>query len=44
MKENSTNKWEEMTQKYTNNWMQKKLNNFGLKYGDKKNIMKKSNG
>ena len=32
MKENSINNWEEMTTKYTNNRMQKKPNDFGLKY------------
>ena len=29
MKENSINNWEEMTLKHTNNWMQKKPNDFG---------------
>ena len=36
MKENSINNWEEMTTKYTNNRMQKKPNDFELKYGDQK--------
>ena len=36
MKENSINNWEEMTVKHTNNRMQKKPNDFGLKYGDKR--------
>ena len=36
MKENSTNRLEEMTQKHTNNWMQNKPNDFGLKDGNQK--------
>ena len=36
MKENSINNWEEMTVKDTNNRMQKKPNDFGLKYGNQK--------
>ena len=36
MKENSINNWEEMTIKHTNNRMQKKPNDFGLKYGNQK--------
>ena len=42
MKENSTNKCEEMTRKHTNNWMEEKLNDFGLKYGNQKNNIKKA--
>ena len=42
-KENSINNREEMTRKH-NNRMQKKPNDFGLKYGNRKNIMKKPNG
>ena len=34
----SINNWEEMTIKYTNNWMKKKPNDFGQKYGNQKNI------
>ena len=30
-----------MTQKYTNNPMQKKLNNFQVKYGPQENIVNK---
>ena len=49
MKENSINNREEMTRKYTNNRMQKKkqkqkTNDFGLKYGNQKNITKGQNG
>ena len=44
MKENSINNWKEMTTTYTNNRMQKKPNDFGLKYGNQKNIMKRLNG
>ena len=36
MMENSINNWEEMTTKYTINRMQKKPNDFGLKYGNQK--------
>ena len=36
MQENSTNNCEEMTQKYTNNRIQKKPNDFGLKYRNQK--------
>ena len=44
MKENSINNWVEMTIKHTNNRMQEKPNNFGLKYGNqKKNIRKRLN-
>ena len=35
-KEHSINNWEEMTQKHTNNRMQKKPNNLGLKYGNQR--------
>ena len=42
MKENSIDNWEEMTQKHTNNWIQKKPNDFGLKYGNQENITKKA--
>ena len=34
MKENSTNKLGEMTQKHSNNRMEEKPNNFGVKYGN----------
>ena len=34
----------EITQKYTNNGMQEKPNNFELKYGNQEKITKKSNG
>ena len=44
MKENSINNWKEMTIKYTNNRMQKKPNDSGLKYGNQKNMMKRLNG
>ena len=40
MKENSTNKWEEMTQKHSKKRMQEKPNGFGLKYGNQENITK----
>ena len=43
-KEDSTNNWEEMTRKPTNNRMQKKANDFGLKNGNQKNIMEKPCG
>ena len=36
MKENSINNWKEITIKHTNNWMQKKPNDSGLKYGNQK--------
>ena len=36
MKESSINIWEEMTLKHTNNRMQKKPNDFRLKYGNQK--------
>ena len=42
MRENSTNIWEEMTQKYTKNRMQEKPNDFRLKY-DHKNKKKEHN-
>ena len=35
-KENSINNWEGVTRKYTNNRMQKKPNDYGLKYGNQK--------
>ena len=44
MKENSTNNWEGMIQKPTNNWTPEKPNVFGRKYGNQKSIMKKLNG
>ena len=40
MKENSINNWEEMTLKHTNNRIQKKPNDFRLKYGNQKHIEK----
>ena len=40
MEENSTKKWEEMTRKHTNNRMQKKPNDFGLKCGNQKHNKK----
>ena len=40
MKENSIYKWEDMTRKNTNNRMQKKPNDFGLKYGNQKHNKK----
>ena len=43
MKENSINNWEEMARKHTNNQMQKKSNDFGLRYNNQKNITKKVN-
>ena len=44
MKENSISNWEESTMKHTNNQMKKKPNDFGPKYGNKKNITKSLNG
>ena len=35
-KENSPYTWEEMTWKHTNNRIQEKPNNFGLRYGNQK--------
>ena len=43
-KENSTNNWEDMTQKHTNNRTPKKPNTFGRKYDDQNSITKKLNG
>ena len=43
MKEHSLNNWEEITIKHTNNRMQKKPNDFGLKYDNQKTT-KKLNG
>ena len=43
-KENSINNREEMTRKHTDNRMQKKPNDFGLKYGHQKNKTKRLNG
>ena len=36
IKENSINNWEEMTRKHTNNRMQKKSKDLGLRYGNQK--------
>ena len=44
MKGNFTNKLGEMTQKLTNNRLQEKLNNFGVKYSKQDNIAKKPIG
>ena len=44
MKENSINNWKKMTMKHTNNRVQKKPNDSGLKYGNQNNIMKRLNG
>ena len=43
MKENSTNKLEENTRGQNNKQIQKKQNNFGVKYENKKNITKRTN-
>ena len=43
-KENSTYKLREMTRTHTNNRMQKKPNDSGLKHGNQENITKKLNG
>ena len=43
-KENSINDWEGVTQKHTNNRMQKKPNDFGQKYRNQKNLTKMLNG
>ena len=40
---NSVNNWEGMTRKHTNNRMQKKPSDFGLKYGNQRNITKMLN-
>ena len=43
MKGNSTNKWGDKTRKHTNNRMQEKTDNFGLKYGKQIKITKMPN-
>ena len=43
-KGNSIHNWEGVTRKHTNNRMQKKPSDFGLKYGNQRNITKMLNG
>ena len=42
-KENSSNKSIENAQRQTNQWMQMKQTNFGVKYGNRKNITERLN-